>query len=163
MAEKSIFIVPDRHLHHPQASQLKKYLITKYRRSDPICCLATKKLARSVFAHKKQFQLGLAYSFERTARVVEFGNSWHKSAGGDQDKQQTSLFVIHFIVNYYDQLDATAALSSRLPIPKGFGILHCHCGFVRSLCNLWHLGSFLDTSESVLHNPKQQCLLSNIM
>ena len=28
---------------------------------------------------------------------------------------------------------------------KASDLSACHCGFVRSLCNLWHLGSFVDT------------------
>ena len=47
-----------------QASQRKKYLIKKFRRSDPIRCLAMVKLARSVFAYKKKTVLARAsYSY----------------------------------------------------------------------------------------------------
>ena len=53
MLEKNIIIVTDIPVHHPQESQQPAKEIN--RRSDPIRCLAVMKLARSIFAHKKQF------------------------------------------------------------------------------------------------------------
>ena len=53
-------------------------------------------------------------SFERTVRLVEFGNFWHKSVDHasleDQDKQRIRFFVIRFTVKYSDRLVTTAAL-----------------------------------------------------
>ena len=71
---------------------------------------------------------GLSHLFERTARVVEFGNFWPKSADQssleDQDKQQLSFFVIRFTVKYSDRLVATAGLKvfDFLCHAKGSGI-----------------------------------------
>ena len=60
--------------------------------------------------------------FERTARLVEFGNFWHKSADQssleDQDKQHISFFVIRFTVKYCDLLVATAVLKVLDVLPR---------------------------------------------
>ena len=46
--------------------------------------------------------------FEQAARLVKFGNFWHKSVDQssleDQDKQQIGFFVIHFTEKYSDRL-----------------------------------------------------------
>ena len=36
---------------------------------------------------------------------------------------------------------------SWLPVPGCWDLSDCQCGFVISSCNLWHLGSFLDTMK----------------
>ena len=55
IAEKNA-IVPDFQVYHSQEIQRrgKRNTIKKYRRSDPIRCVAVMKLARSVFADKEQ-------------------------------------------------------------------------------------------------------------
>ena len=90
---------------------------------DPIRCLPVMKLTRSVFAHKRQLcPPVLSYSFERTARLVEFGNFWHKSVDQssleDQDKQQIGFFVIRFTVKSSDRLLANFSF----PTHEGSGI-----------------------------------------
>ena len=56
----------------------------------------------------------LSYSFEWAARLIEFGNFWHKSVDQssleDQDKQQIDFYVIRFTKKYSNRLVATASL-----------------------------------------------------
>ena len=82
----------------------------------------------------------LPYSFERTARVVEFGNFWHRSADQspleDQDKQKISFFVIRFTVEHSDRLVTTPALKvSTSNFRRFWDLFDCRCSFLRSSCN----------------------------
>ena len=100
--------------------------------------------------------------------MVEFRNFWHKSVGQssleDQDKEQISFFVIRFTAKYSDWLVTTAALKVLdLQFLNVLGSVRLSLRFCKILVLLWHLCSFLDTSESVLHYPQQQCSLSNII
>ena len=115
---------------HKKVSKPAKKVTNKETTVDPIRCLPVMKLTRSVFAHKRQLcPPVLSYSFEWAARLVEFGNCWHKSVDQssieDQDKQQIGFFVTRFTVKYSDRLFATAALK----------VLEFQClKFLRSVC-----------------------------
>ena len=100
---------------HKKVSKPAKKVTNKETTVDPIRCLPVMKLTRSVFAHKRQLcPPVLSYSFERTARLVEFGNFWHKSVDQssleDQDKQQICFLVFLFTVEHSDRFVATASI-----------------------------------------------------
>ena len=95
---------------------------------------------------------------------ISGNNPANTSSLEDQGKQQINFFVIRFTVKYSDWLVRTAALKVRdLQFLKVLGSVQLSLRLSRILEQFVTPMLFSGHLKSVLHNPQQQYLLSDII
>ena len=95
---------------------------------------------------------------------ISGNNPGDRSSLQDQSKQQINFFAIRFTVKYFDWLVGTAALKVRdLQFLKVLGSVQLSLRLCKILEQFVTFMLFSGHLKSVLHNPQQQYLLSNII